>query len=78
MKTTILYLKIIVAVILALIITFSGSIGVICAGLGIFGSAQEQNPKYIAFIPIGILTGFICVVSIDCLKYLVDKWGWSK
>ena len=78
MKTTLNYLRALLAVILALIITFTGAIGVVCICLGIFGTAQEQNPTYLVCIPAGIFSGFICVVAIDCLNYFSDKWGWSK
>lgn len=78
MKTTLNYLRTLLAVILAIIITFSGAAGVVCVGLGIFGTAQEQNLTYLVCIPAGVFFGFMCVVAIDCLKYFSDKWGWSK
>lgn len=78
MKTTLNYLKTLLLVILAIIITFTGAIGVFCVLLGIFGTAQEQNLAYLICIPAGIFSGFICVVAIDCLKHFSDKWGWSK
>ena len=77
MKTTLNYLRAVLAVILALIIAVTGIVGVVCIGLGVFGTAQEQNPAYLVCIPAGIFSGFICAVAIDCLKYFSDKWGWS-
>ena len=74
MNTTLNYLKALLLVILALVTTCAGAFGVICVGLGIFGTAQEQNPAYLLCIPAGIFFGFICVVAIDCLKYFLDKW----
>lgn len=75
MKYTMLYLKYLVVVILLLITVASLILGVLCAGLGIFGTAQECNPGYLVFIPVGVFCGFMGFVALDAFKYIMDKWG---
>lgn len=75
MKYTKLYLKYLVVVILLIITVVFLAFGVLCLGLGIFGPAQELNPGFLVFIPVGLFCGFTGFVALDTFKYLMDKWG---
>lgn len=75
MKYTMLYIKYLVVVILLIIAVAGFVLGVLCAGLGIFGTAQECNPGFLVFIPVGVFCGFMGFVALDAFKYLMDKWG---
>lgn len=78
MKNTLIYLKYLVIIPLAIIMVLSLLCGAVCVGLGVFAPAQEMNALYLILIPIGLFFGLIGFVSMDCLNYLVDKWGLSK
>jgi hypothetical protein len=78
MKYTKLYLKYLVVVILLLITVVFLALGVLCLGLGIFGPAQELNPGFLVFIPVGLFCGFAGFVAFDCFKLLIDKWELGK
>lgn len=73
-KYTLLFLKYTVIFILFLIAMFALILGALCAGLGIFGPAQEGNPDFFVFIPVGVFCGFIGFVALDMFKLLMDKW----
>lgn len=75
MKYTMLYLKYLVVVLLLLLAVLGFVLGVMGAGLGIFGTAQECNPGFLVFIPVGVFCGFMGFVALDAFKYLMDKWG---
>lgn len=77
MKNTLTYLKYLVIVPLAILMVLSLLCGAIFVGVGIFASAQEMNAMFLIFIPVGLFLGLVGFVSMDCLKYLVDKWGLS-
>jgi hypothetical protein len=74
MKYTMLYLKYIVVVVLLIITVVMLILGVLCVGLGIFGTAQECNPGFLVFLPVGLFCGFSGFVALDCFKCLMDKW----
>jgi hypothetical protein len=74
MKYTTLYLKYLVVVILLLITVITLALGVLCLCLGIFGTAQECNPSFLVFIPVGLFCGFVGFTALDAFKYLMDKW----
>ena len=74
MKYTMLYLKYLVIVILLLIVVAMLSVGILCLGLGIFGTAQECNPSFLVFLPVGLFCGFAGFVALDCFKLLMDRW----
>ena len=76
-KYTSLFLKYTVIVILLIITVIMLSLGVLCVGLGIFGPAQELNPGYLVFIPVGLFSGFTGFVALDMFKLLMDKWRLS-
>ena len=78
MSNTLTYLKYIVIVFLTIIMILGLLCGVILVGVGIFASVQEMNATYLIFIPSGLFFGLIGFVNMDCLKYLIDKWGLSK
>lgn len=78
MTYTALYLKYVVVVLLLIVVVICFICGILCTGLGIFGTAQECNPCYLVFIPVGVFLGFIGFVALDCFKYLMDKWELSK
>lgn len=78
MSNTLTYLKYIVIVFLTILMVLSLLCGAVFVGVGIFAPAQEMNATYLIFIPSGLFFGLIGFVSMDCLKYLVDKWGLSK
>ena len=78
MSYTLLYLKYVVVVILAIIMVISLVCGALLVGVGIFASAQEMNAAYLILIPVGLFFGFMGFVAMDCLKYSIDKWGLSK
>lgn len=75
MKYTTLYLKYLVVVILLLLTVLFLALGVLCLGLGIFGPAQELNPGFLIFIPVGLFCGFAGFVAFDAFKHLMEKWG---
>jgi hypothetical protein len=50
-------------------------LGVFFTALGIFGTAQERNPGYLVFIPVGLFSGLIGCIALDCFNYLMNKWG---
>ena len=75
MKYTMLYLKYLVVVLLLLLAVIGFVLGLLCAGLGIFGTAQECNISLLVFIPVGVFCGFLGFVALDAFKYLTDKWG---
>ena len=74
MKYTTLYLKYLLVVVLLIITVVMLMLGVLCLGLGIFGTAQEGNTVYLVFLPIGLVSGFLGFVALDCFKYFMDKW----
>lgn len=78
MTNTLKYLKYVVIVFLTLLMILSLLCGAILVAVGILGPAQEMNATYLIFIPAGLFFGLIGFVSMDCLKYLLDKWGLSK
>ena len=78
MKYTMLYLKYLVIVVLCIIMVIGFILGILCACLGIFGTAQECNLGYLVLLPAGIFFGFMGFVALDCLKHLVDVWELSK
>jgi hypothetical protein len=78
MKYTTLYLKYTAVVLLLLIAIVSLVLGVLCLGLGIFGPAQELNPGFLVFIPVGLFCGFMGFVAIDTFRHLMDKWELDK
>ena len=77
MKNTLTYLKYLVIVPLAILMVLSLLCGAVFVGVGVFAPAQELNASYLILIPIGLFCGLVGFVSLDCLKYLVDKWGLS-
>lgn len=78
MTYTSLYLKYVVVVLLLIVAVICFACGILCAGLGILGPAQECNPSYLIFIPVGVFLGFIGFVAFDCFKYLIGKWELGK
>lgn len=78
MSNTLTYLKYLVIVPLAIIMVLSLLAGAVFVGIGVFAPAQEMNAMYLILIPIGLFLGLIGFTSMDCLKYLLDKWGLSK
>ena len=72
-KYTLLFLKYTVIVILLIIAVIVLALGVLCVGLGIFGPAQELNPGYLIFIPVGLFCGFMGCMAFDMFKLLIDK-----
>ena len=78
MKFTMLYLKYLVIVILLLIAVAGWSLGVLCVALGVLGAAQECNPGFLVFIPVGLFCGFAGFVAFDCFKSLIGKWELGK
>ena len=77
MSNTLTYLKYIVIVLLAILMVLGLLCGAVFVGAGLFASLQEMNAAYLVLIPAGLFFGLIGFVSMDCLKYLVDKWGLS-
>ena len=78
MSNTLTYLKYLVIVPLAILMVLSLLCGAVFVGVGVFASVQEMNAAYLILIPSGLFLGLTGFVSMDCLKYLVDKWGLSK
>ena len=76
-KYTSLFLKYTVIVILLIIAVIMLVLGVLCTGLGIFGPAQECNPGFLVFIPVGVFCGFMGFVAFDMFKLLMNKWQLS-
>lgn len=78
MSYTLMYLKWVVVILLAILMVFSLVAAAIFVGAGIFGAAQEMNATFLILIPAGIFLGLVGFVFMDCFKYLIDKWGMSK
>ena len=78
MKFTMLYLKYLVIVILLLSAVVGWLLGVLCAALGVLGAAQECNPGFLVFIPVGLFCGFVGFVAFDCFKSLIERWELDK
>lgn len=73
-KYTLLFLKYTVIVILLIITVFELTLGILCIGLGTFGTVQECNLGYLVFLPVGLFLGFTGFVTFDMFKLLIDKW----
>lgn len=78
MKFTKLYLKYLVVVILLLIAVVGWLLGVLCAGMGVLGAAQELDAGLLILLPVGVFCGFMGFVAFDCFKSLIDKWELDK
>lgn len=78
MKNTLTYLKYLVIVPLIILMVLGLLCGAVFVGVGVFISVQEMNAGYLIFIPCGLFFGLIGFVCMDCLNYLIDKWGLSK
>lgn len=78
MSYTLMYLRWIVVILLAILMVFSLVGGAIFVAAGIFGSLQEMNAMYLILLPVGLFLGLMGFVSLDCFKALIDRWGMSK
>lgn len=78
MSYTLMYLRWVVIVILAILMVVSLVAGAILVGVGILGPFQEMNAMFLICIPVGLFLGLMGFVSLDCFKALIDRWGLSK
>ena len=74
MKCTLVYLKYVVVGLLGIILLLTGGLAAIGFFIGILGFAVESDPGYLAFVPIGLVSGLLCAVILDGLCWIIDNW----
>ena len=74
MKYTVLYLKYVLLILLAIIMIFSGICGFILVVVSVFATLSDKDASFLLLIIPGLLCGFICSITLDCVTYIVDNW----
>ena len=74
MKYTMLYLKYVLLILLAIIMIFSGICGFILVAAGVFVALLDKDASFLLLIIPGVLCGLMCSIVLDCITYIVDNW----
>lgn len=77
MKHTLLYLKIIVFVALALIMVTGFIVGGGLAIIGIFSALSNMDATSLILVPMGLFCGLLGFAALDTIEYLDGKWSWK-